>query len=59
MKNRRNVMKKLKKIFAVIILLNFMINFMANLKVFASNTSSEAQQVQYSKQYLDWLKTFK
>ena len=52
-------MKKLKKIFAVIILLNFMINFMANLKVFASNTSSEAQQVQYSKQYLDWLKTFK
>lgn len=48
-------MKKQKKNFTIIILSVFMLAILANFEVFASNTSSSGQEVQYSEEYQKWL----
>ena len=48
-------MKKQKKILTIIILSVFVLTILANFEVFASNTSSSGQVVQYSEEYQKWL----
>lgn len=48
-------MEKLKKFFIIILLLIFVLILSANLEIFASNTSSSGQEVQYSEKYQKWL----
>lgn len=48
-------MKKLKNIFIILTLLFFILIFLANQKVFASNPANLFQKVEYSEEFQKWL----